>query len=230
MDASFYNSLTEGDFGNGLKLGQSLLEGDFWPRCQGSYQVYRGQSYIDSIDYERVITSSTSKGTLVLPSHISHMADTDYFYAVRHASGSGKEEQGTMAVIKLSLDKDRKQQASRPNHVRNLRAEATTAGRIKLSWWYWPIGQQAIPARFAVFGDGATGTIDYEEPLGNVEWDGGFFYTFLSAPGSDGQTYRFGIRSVTTDGNDDGNMAFVEAIVDLTGPADIEGLNGDVGW
>jgi len=52
MNAKFYNSLTEGDFGNGLPLCQSLLEGDFWPRPGGCHIVYRGQD--GRMDYDNV--------------------------------------------------------------------------------------------------------------------------------------------------------------------------------
>ena len=224
------NSLTEGDFGNGFYLCQSLVEGDFWTRSLGCYQIYCGCGHIDAIDYEQIVASSSSKGFLILPTYLNHTINTDYFYSVRYASDTGKEEQGTMSIIKLSLDEEGKQRVSRPNHVCGLKAEVVTNGCIRLSWWYWPIGQQIQPNHFAIFGDNATGTINYNQVLANIMWNNTVLYTYTSAPGIEGHAYRFSVRTVDADGNDDGNTGFVEAIVDLTGPAKLEDVNSSISF
>ena len=218
MDTKFYNSLIEGDFGNGLPLCQGLVEGDFWVRTLGCYNIYRGCGHIDDIDYEHIVAVTTAKGTLTLPASINHQADTDYFYAVRCASGTGQQEKGTMAVVKLSLDGQGDQRLVRANCVKNLYAQPISGGKIRVSWWYWPIGQQALPDHFAVYGDGGSGTVDYINELAQIEYTDRYFYSYVSTVGQDRKAYRYSVRSVTADGIDDGNSEIAQAVVDLTGP------------
>lgn len=228
MNARLFNSLTEGDFGNGLHLCQSLVEGDFWTRRQGCYAVYRGSGQIDNIDYERILATKTTKGPLNLPAHIEHERSTDYYYAVRYACGTGQQELGTLAVVRLSLDGDGRQRAPQPNQVCDLYAEAVNDGKIRIGWWYWPLGQRVQPDHFSVFGDGGSGSIDYETPLATFEYQGAGFYSYLSEAGNDQQTYRFSVRAVAAGDSDDGSTAYVATVVDLSGPAGIEGLSSDV--
>lgn len=230
MDAKFFNSLTEGDFGNGFMLGQGLLEGDFWPRRAGCYNVYRGRDHIDNIDAEHIVATTTAKGMLSLADYLDHDPATNYYYLVRCISGSGKEEQGTMAAVLLSLDESGDQRPKRSNCVAQLSAWAVGGGKIQLSWWYWPLGQAVEPDHFAVFGDGGSGTIDFDVELAQVAYNGAYFYSYLTATGVDGQAYRFAVRAVSAVGDDDGNLGYVVAVVDLTGPASIEWIDGGGGF
>jgi len=229
MNPAFNNFLTFGQFGNGFQLQQSLLWGQFWTRSQGCCNVYRGFDHINNIDYGRIIATGSSKCTLTLPTTVSHEADTDYYYAVRRASYSGKEEKGTLAVVRLRLDINGKVCPARPNCVSGLCAHAVADGKIQLGWWYWPIGQQIAPSYFTVYGDEGVGAIDYENPLGQVDYAGIRFYSYTSSAGNNNKTYRFSVRAVGSNGSDDGNRLFVEAVVDLSAPDGIEGLTGNVG-
>ena len=229
MDPTFNNFLTFGQFGNGFQLRQSLLWGHFWTRLQGCYNVYRGCDHINNIDYGRIIATGDSKGALALPATVSHEAETDYYYAVRCASNSGKEEKGTLAAARLRLDVDGKVRPVRPNCVSGLCAQAVGDGRIRLGWWYWPIVQQIAPSYFVVYGDDGSGVIDYENVLGQVDCAGIRFYSYTSSASDNNKTYRFSVRAVGSNGSDDGNRLFVEAVVDLSAPDGIEGLTGNVG-
>ena len=162
MDLSFFNGLTEGDFGNALPLCASLAEGDFWTRRSGCHVVYRGKGSIANIDFERIVIATTNKGLLTLPDYITHEASNDYYYAVRRISQTGKQEKGTAAIVRLALDDKGKRKSNRPNKVRQLKAEAAHEMRIRLCWFYWPMGAEAIPGHFAVYDVKATGRIDYE--------------------------------------------------------------------
>ena len=228
MDARFYNSLTEGDFGSGPMLCEGLVEGDFWARGLGCYNVYRGSGHIDSIDYEHIVATADSRGLFALPNSVSHQSDTDYFYSVRAVSITGKSERGTMAMVRLSLDEQGQRRFDRPNQVRSLTAEPAEGGKIRLGWWYCSAGQQAEPVRFCVFGDGGAGSVDYETVLRQVEYTQDGFYSWLSSAGLDGKTYRFGVRSVAVDGTDDRSMAVVGAVVDLSGPVGVGPIRCEV--
>ena len=230
MKATFYNSLVEGDFGEGLLLCQSLVEGDFWSRCLGCCTIHRGQGHIDDVDYSRIIAVGSTTGSVTLPGHITHQVDTDYFYAARRVSPTGKSERGTMAVVRLSLDEQGEQRVARANRVCNLVAEAAEQGKIRLKWWYWSLGQSERCDHFAVYGDNGTGSIDYENVLAEIEYRGEHCYSYLSEAGDDGKRYQFSVRSVTEDGSDDGNRRAVSAAVDLTGPGGIEDIICEVGF
>ncbi|MBN2377363.1 MAG: hypothetical protein JXD22_13250 [Sedimentisphaerales bacterium] len=228
MEKYFYNSLVEGDFGNGWPLRQSLVEGDFWTRLGGCYLVYRGEGRVGQVNYTSIIAAPTDKGAVNLPDDISHAAGRNYFYAVRRVSGTGRGELGSRSMVRLSLDEQGKRMEPRPNAVSDLSGRAISDGRVELSWYYGPMGQEIEPIGFEVFGDGGSGVIDYENALGQVSFRGGGYYAFVSSAGEDGQRLRFVVRSVGGNGEDDGNFAVVSAVVDLSGPDGVEGVSGRV--
>ncbi len=103
MDGRLYNSLTEGDFGNGKHCSQSLVEGDFWARRSSCYCMYRGKGNIDNIDYNRIILCVPGEDKVIeLPDNIQHENQTEYFYSIRNVSPTGKQEKGTEAIVKIS--------------------------------------------------------------------------------------------------------------------------------
>lgn len=231
MDAVFQRFRhQEGRFSMGRHLCLGLTWGRFWTLRQGCSNLYRGRGHIDDIDFERILAVGPSTGKIDLPGCLSHEPETDYFYAIRRVSGTGKQERGTEAMVKLGLDENGQQKLSRPNCVRDLRAQPAVGGRIQLRWWYWPVGQRSEPDYFAVYGDGGSGNINYDKALAQVQYRGVYFYSYLSEPGMDAQTYRFSVRTVATNGTDDGNMFLVEAVVDLSGPACLEDVRASTGF
>ena len=147
MDAIFQRyKRHEGRFGTGRQLCLGLTWGRFWTLRQGCSNLYRGQGHIDNIEFEHILIVSDSKAKLDLGGDLTHKPETDYFYAVRRVSGTGKQEQGTQAVVKLSLDENGQRRPSRPNCIRDLRAQPAAEGRIRLCWWYWRrrIGQYKL--------------------------------------------------------------------------------------
>lgn len=231
MDAKFQRfRRQEGRFGAGRQLCLGLTWSRFWTLREGCCNLYRGQGHIDNINFEHIFIVSESKAKLDLGGNLTHEPETDYFYAVRRVSGAGKQEQGTQAVVKLSLDENGQRRPYRSNLIRDLRAQPAIEGRIRLCWWYWPLGQQAEPDYFAVYGDGGSGNINYDQVLAKLDHGSGYFYSYLSTPGVDGQTYRFSVRSVAKGDYDDGNRFFVEATVDLNGPASLEGVRSSIGF
>jgi len=233
MDARFLNNLTEGDFGNGRLLRQSLVEGEFWTLAGGCYCVYRGEDAQEAIDYESIVALTCEKGLLEIPENVTHQAGGQYYYAARRVSGTGKSEQGTTAVVRLALDEEGKAIPARPNCVSGLQGQAANAGRMRVSWWYWPMGQEVRPGHFAVYGDNGSGSIDYENPLGLVEYRGANLYSYLSSPGQEGTRYRFSVRAVASaadGGGDDGNTASVEITGRIAGLGGIEDVGVSVKW
>ncbi len=212
MDGVFYNSLTEGDFGSGRVLCQSLIEGDFWSRLQGCCNVFRGEDSADNIDYSHIIASHTGQGSITMPAYLEHLPGRDYFYALRCVSGSGRRELGSMAVVKLSLDSTGKLKLPHPNNVQNLTAWQVGRSAVRIYWWYVPVSQQAVPDYFAVYGDGGSGVIDFSNMLMRVEYRGGFYFSTIIAPLQPGR-YKLAVQVVSTSGVCDGNSNYTEVTV-----------------
>ncbi len=103
MDSNLFNSLTEGDFGNGVLLCQSLLEGDFWVRRQDCYTIYRGGDTIDNIDYDSIVVVADMAGDFEVTDSLGHVSGSDIFYAVRRISGTGRQELGTLSIVRLRV-------------------------------------------------------------------------------------------------------------------------------
>jgi len=231
MDAIFQRfRKQEGRFGAGRHLGLGLTWGRFWSRRRGCCNLYRCCGHVDDVDYEDIRAVGPSEGKMELIGSLVYDPNTDYFYAVRRVSGSGKQEQGTQAVVKLSLDEDVKVKGDRPNGVFGLAAHAVGGGRIKLYWWYWCLGQEVEPRSFKVYGNNGSGEIDYEQELAEVDYAGSRLYNYVSSAGEDSKVYRFSVRAVGDDGVDDGSLAFVEVRMDLSGPESLDELMGEVGF
>jgi len=219
MDEHLYHSLTEGDFGNGLFLRQSLAEGEFWTLPNGCVAVYRGEDSVAKIDYERIAAVGFSQGFLQLAASFKHAPDSETFYAARRISGTGKQEFNSGVLVRVALDAEGRIRQAKPNPVQRMWTRQIHGGRIRISWWYWPIGEEAKPAWFHVYGDDGSGQMDYENPMAQVNYNGRYFYFCETEPLEAGKTYQFSVRAVTEKGVDNGNAAVTEATVDLTGPA-----------
>jgi len=219
MNANLYHSLTEGDFGNGLFLRQSLAEGEFWTLPGGCVAVYRGEDSVAKIDYERIAAVGFDQGLLQLAASFQHAPDSETFYAARQISGTGKQELNSGVLVRLELDAQGKLRPAKPNVVQRLWAWQIQGGRIRFSWWYWPLGQEAEPTRFYVYRNDYSGQVDYENPMAQINYNGRYFHFYETEPLEAGKAYLFGVRAVTEEGVDDGNTAVIEATVDMTGPA-----------
>ena len=219
MDTHLYNNLTEGDFANGLLLRQSLAEGEFWTLQNGCVAVYRGEDSVAKIDYERIAAVGFDQGLLQLAASFSHAPDSETFYAARRISGTGKQELNRGVLVRFALDAQGKSRPAKPNQVQRMWTRQIQGGRIRFSWWYWPMGQETEPVWFYVYGDDGSGQVDYENPVGKVKYNGRYFHFYETEPLEEGKTYQFGVRAVTAAGVEDGNTAAMEATVDMTGPA-----------
>ncbi|MBN1765245.1 MAG: hypothetical protein JW860_08315 [Sedimentisphaerales bacterium] len=229
MDAHLYNSLTEGDFGNGFYLCQELVEGDFWSRRLGCYCVYRGMDYRDDIDYEHIVAATDRSGEFCLPDAIHHQVETDYFYGLRRCSATGRQEQGTMAEVTLSLDAAGRRRAGRCNPVQFLTARVENGRHVRLYWWYSPPGQEVEPDRFGVFGDDGSGLIDYGQAPGTMDYKGQGWYSWVSEAQAEDGRYRYSVCTITAQGVNDGNRGYVEITIGTHNFTGIVSLDCGVG-
>ena len=202
MDRQFFNSLVEGDFSSGFVLRQSLAEGDFWARRTTSCCVYRGETLPENIDYSKPVASSDVVGTMAIPSFLPHLANTQYFYAARWVSPTGKQEKGTEALVRLRLDASGKWDYGRPNGIDRLTAQRR-GNSIEVDWAYCSLQQENPPASFLILSDKGSGDLQALTLLEELPYHADGYY-HAAVPAAEEDHEILVVRAVTTTGIDDG--------------------------
>ncbi len=201
MEAKFFDSLYSGDSVRGLKLCMSLTEGDFWARPVGLQVLYQEQDGSD-IDFDRIIAVSNSdEDTFEV---LAGQPLSRSFYVVRRINCCGVEEKTLSAAVKVEFDGQGNLVERSCNKVFMVTAEQTGGSRILLKWFYQPIHQAKRISRFKICYDNGTGQIDYQNPIGSVNYIGRKFYQFVTNELT-GDSYKFCIRAVAEDDSDDGS-------------------------
>ena len=73
MDVKFFDSLSEGDSANGVKLCKGLTSGDFWAQIAGCQIIYRGQN-VEDADFENILAVTLVGNTQIsLPDFLEHL-------------------------------------------------------------------------------------------------------------------------------------------------------------
>ena len=199
MDVKFFDSLFEGDSANGVKLCKGLTGGDFWAQIAGCQIIYRGQN-VEDADFENILAVTLVGNTQIsLPDFLEHLNSSLYFYVLRRANLCGDEERTSFASAKMLLDENGDLAGPYCNCIFDSIAEQIEEEKIKLTWSYRPISQQAQISEFLIYYDGGSGTIDYENPLAQIEHSGPGFYSYEVGSLS-GDSYLFCIKATTSDG------------------------------
>ena len=199
----FRSSLYGGDSANGFKLCMGLTGGDFWARISGSQNLYRGQK-ADTIDFETIIAiTNVDNDSVVVPSFIEHNGSAYYVYAIRRTNCCGDEEQTLSAAVRVSFDANGDLAPAGTNKVFSVKAEQSGTDKVRLIWFYWPINQGKQIAEFRIYSDNASGIIDYENPVAQIDYTGRKFYDYLTGTLTNNNN-RFCIRAVASDNTEDG--------------------------
>jgi hypothetical protein len=214
-------ALFAGQTANGFKLGTAMTLGWFWVRISGCAVLYRGAS-MEAINFENVLAVEPVDAEWIAPAnYISHVAGETYFYVVRRVNRCGQIEQTLRASSKVAIDGDGSLALPGPNGVFEVWAEQMDGERIQLVWFYCPIEQKAKPKQFKVCWDEGSGQVDYDNPLGVVEYRGRKFYSFESGRLDEGR-YLFAVRAEDAVGRQDGSTACVSIEIDVDESAAIE--------
>ena len=200
------DALFNGMTANAFKLGTALTMGWFWTRTNGCSVLYRGES-MEEIDFANILAVTEPDDSKISPPcFIPHSSDTTYFYVVRRFNSCGYQEQTLAAAVKVSIDSNGELAEPRPNKVFDSVCGIIDGDKIRLTWYYCPIGQQSAPARFNVYYDNRSGQIDYQNAIAQVNYKRRKFYSFQSntlAPGS----YLFAIKAENKDGIENNSFA-----------------------
>jgi len=191
METKFYDSLHNGDSANGVKLCMGLTDGDFWPRTAGAQLLYKGQN-ICEVDFQTIEAAVNAGEKFQIT---GGGASSTTYYIVRRVNQCGDEEKTLNAVIRAEFDSLGNLVKQGGNKIINVSAQQIDNAKVKLRWFYQNINQAAKIDSFNIYCDNATGTVDYQTPIGNVKYTGRKFYQFITSPLA-ASNYIFCIRAV----------------------------------
>ncbi|MFH1615021.1 MAG: hypothetical protein ABIG61_08060 [Planctomycetota bacterium] len=227
MDSKFFNSLYEGDSANGVKLCMGVTGGDFWPRPAGCQNLYRGFN-IFTIDFQTITTTAeVSSQEISPPLWLEHEAGGTYYYVVRRVNSCGKEEHSFCGSVKVAFDDQGNLIEGICNGAFDVKVSQIDGDRVELLWFYWPIRQGLKPGSFRIYGDGGSGTINYNSPLAEIAYAGQRFYEWQSCVLA-GNKYLFAIRMVTETSTEATFMVQVIINLDRTSPEKVAILQAKV--
>ncbi len=216
------DSLFAGMTANAFSLGTVLSLGWFWQRINGCQTVYRGQD--GDMDYDNIQAVMELTDSQVTVPHQVLAPKTIWHYLRRQVSDCGIESlDGPIAVI--TIDSDGDMIPLTPNCPHCLEIEKVSGGKLKVLWRYTEIGQEIIPTGFRIFIDSGSG-FDFASPDATVAYNigGSGEYEWTSDALSDGQQYRFCVRSYATGAGESQNTDYVAATADSGGPLAVTGL------
>ena len=216
-------ALFAGMTSNAFKLGTVLSLGWFWLRVSGCSVLYRGGS-METIDFAKILTVAEAEACEISPpSYVEHNNSSTYFYVVRRANSCGYQEHTLAAAVKVSIDANGNLAQPQPNNIFCARAEQVDGSKIRLVWYYCPVGQKSEPVCFKVYYDGGTGQIDYETCIAAVRYAGRRFYSYQTVALEAGR-YLFAIKAEDAAGTESGSL--VRGIqLDTTSPGAINILS-----
>ncbi|HUW18628.1 MAG TPA: hypothetical protein VMW16_04935 [Sedimentisphaerales bacterium] len=209
---------------NAFKLGTVLTGGWFWPRVGGCSMLYRGES-METIDFANVLAVADSdSGEISPPTYLQHEAGSVCFYVVRRVNCCGDMERTLSAAVKVSIDAEGDLAEPQPNGILDVKAEQVDGDRIRLVWFYCPLGQESPAAWFRIYGDGGTGQIDYESAVASVSYAGRKYYSYESESLNLGQ-YLFCIKAEDAAGTEGCSSAWLRLQLNSGGPGAIDILS-----
>lgn len=181
-----------------FKLGTVMTQGWFWVRRNGCAVVYRGAN-LGEIDFSRILcVVEPEVREFSLPAYLSHAPGSVHCYLVRRFNSCGYQERTEAAAVTVRIAPDGKLAKPSPNSVLGLGAEQVGPGKLRLTWFYGPLDQNATPERFHVYSDGGSGPVDLQNPVATIPYRGPRFYAYESNVPGDG-LYAFVITAESAD-------------------------------
>jgi hypothetical protein len=203
------DALFGGMTADAFKLGTVLTSGWFWCRVNGCSVLYRGES-MEQVDFDNILAVDEKQAEVVSPpDYIQHNSNTTYFYVIRRVNNCGLQESSLDGAVKVSIDDGGDLAAAQPNDIFGIKVERKDSNKVRLTWYYCPIGQQSSPGCFKIYYDGGTGQIDYQNPIATLCYCDRRFYSYQSDTLSAGR-YLFAIRVEDAIGTANKSFARVE--------------------
>lgn len=227
----FIDPLAMGQFANARANGLALTCGQFWVRTGGGYNLYRWTGNRLPVDPGSMVGAAGSGAVSVgnFP-YIVHDNSTCYWYVLRAVGGGGVEEQNCSQVVRVALDDAGDLIGPQPNEPESVAARPLSGGRVGLGWRYNALGQEVAPAVFEIFGDGGTGVMDWDSPIGSVGYRRGKVdYEWTSEPFADGSRWQMAVRGKSEAGTSERNERTVVVWAAAAGPEPVPILVAELG-
>lgn len=216
------DNLLNGMTANAFKLGTVLFQGWFWARPSGCMTIYRGQDGDVDFDSIQAVMDIDDEqidiGNQFLP------ANSIWHYVRCQVSGCGLEGEGSPpCIVRINANGD--MYGNMPNVPLPLEARQIAGGKIELKWRYSTINQEVMPTGFNIYMNSGSG-FDYTTSIDTVDYDMGRAgeFTWLSDVLTNGQLYRFIVRSDNATEDETTNTASVAVTADSAGPPAITGI------
>jgi hypothetical protein len=146
------------------------------------------------VDFRRILhVAGPDTGDIPLPAGLSHPPDSTYCYLVRRFNSRGDPERTTAAAAIVRIGPDGQLTPPAPNDVLGLTGEQVAGRKLRLTWFYSPLDQEAAPQEFHVCWDNGAGPIDLEHPLATIPYEGRRLYQFETESLAEGR-YTFVVR------------------------------------
>ena len=217
----FGDALFNGMTANAFKLGTVLSSGWFWMRNSGCLVLYRGIEK-DGVNFSNILNVSEFDAAQVTPpDYLSHENKSTYFYVARRFNNCGCQEHTFNTAIKISLDSGGDIKEPVLNTVFKINAEQIEDDRVRFLWFYCPLEQKSPPERFEIYYDNKTGQIDYENPIGLIEYQGRKFYEFISSSLEAGE-YLFAIKVLDENGLEYNSMERIKIQIETASPEEVK--------
>ncbi len=219
-----YDPIHRGYTPMGIANGVSATLGWSFPRVAGGYNLYRGVGS-GAVDFDQPVGAVGANATAVANfSWRPHAVDTTYSYVLKSVGGGGVESLASQAAV-AAFDGVGGLLGPKPASPLSLDVTPGVGGRFVVSWVLDDRFGEATPTEFRVFHDNGSGTVDYATVVGQVSHvRGRVHYSFSSAAFAHGLRRVWGVRAVTSQGVDDGNVLAGFAWSDAVGPAAVEAV------
>jgi len=194
---------------------------------EAGYDLYRaigpGPEALDyNVPFARVGPGVTQTETAALE------PDAVHWFGVRPVDVGGVESPVAQCEARLELDESGQRVPDRPAGVLDLDARARPLGAVRLSWRYRIGITGVVPPAFKIFGDGGSGTINYDSPLGEVPYVAGrAWYAGIVEALAGGVEHQLAVRAVVAGDVWDEQPAVVCVTPDATPPAEVDALEAE---
>jgi len=153
---------------------------------------------------------------------------TVHWFGVRPVDARGIASPTAQGEVRIELDWQGGRVPDRPAGVLALSVRPLPGGIVRLDWRWRPGQGGVVPRAFRIFGDGGSGAIDYQTPLGEVAYrDAQPQYAWESGELAGGLEHQLAVRAVAADEVWDEQPAVVRVTPDAEPPSRVDALQAE---
>ncbi len=214
-----YDPLHRGWTLTGIANGVGATCGFFFPRIAGGYNLRRAVGQLPDGLAVIVGAAGATAETIETFPWVTHDAGVTYTYRLVAVSGGGCEDLIDEVTTQAAFDGAGEWLGARPHAPADLQVTPLSGGRFRLGWTYTPEGEQAAPASFRVYHDAGTGSMNFSQVVGTVDYRRGrLHYAFTSESFAEGTRVGFVVRAISAAGAQEPNERVVRGLADAAAP------------